>query len=332
MFCKACGHPNRDDAQFCSKCGAAMAAGAAAGTRGAEKIEPVLGDLPGLRPGPLSSNDLTEEAWKAVIGPKNQAYYMDRFTRLHAGGGSFRASWHWPAFFVTWFWLLYRKLWGWSIFYYFFPGLAALAVGLAAGLLGSDDPGGWGLASYLLAMFILPPVLANWLYYRKCMKLVHTQEAGASRDKHLARLEARGGTSNVAVIAVGILAVTALIGMLAAIALPAYQDYTRRARVTQAINSGMAMAQRVGEQYEQTGRIPNSLDALRPEPLPDGVKGMKLDMQSGRIEIVTSYGPAGASGSIYLVPSTDANRHTTWVCKADSNITKYVPRSCRSDE
>jgi type II secretory pathway pseudopilin PulG len=164
------------------------------------------------------------------------------------------------------------------------------------------------------------------------MKLVRSQEAGASRERQLARLEARGGTRNVAVIALGILGATALIGILAAIALPAYQDYTRRARVVQAVNAGMALAQRVGEQYEQTGRLPNGLEALRREPMPEFVTAVKLDPQSGRTEIATSLGPSGTSGSIYLVPSTDANRRSTWACKADSNITKYVPKSCRTGE
>lgn len=107
--------------------------------------------------------DLT--AWQAVIGPRNQAYYLSRFERATRGEGG--GHWHWPAFLITWYWLVYRKMWAWALLYRVLPILLLLPFGLLAALLGPHRAADAIPMLYLATLYIAPPLLANGTYYRQ---------------------------------------------------------------------------------------------------------------------------------------------------------------------
>jgi Tfp pilus assembly protein PilE len=351
MKCHACSQDNADSALFCTACRRPLLAPSAPRTR-LEPLAPVAAmasasagvasghaaddaaqrnrfappnAAPARHASGSDSDVLTEEeAWAAVIGDSNTDYYLTRFERLSRGES---APWHWPALFVTWYWMLYRKLWVPALIYFFAP---SIVMGVFSALL--PRMAGAILLIWWLAIFIGPAVLANRWYYAHCERKIRDVRArGGSKEQMLARLEAAGGTSNIIVIVVAIFGLIAAIGILAAVSLPAYQAYTVKAKVSEAVQVGNEVASAVGRQYEQTGALPAaadldrlSADAARRSRF---VSGIEIDPSSGALTVHVAATPSIA-GTFRLLPNADASRHVTWSCTTE-DLVKYVPKSCR---
>jgi len=123
------------------------------------------------------------DLYKAAIGPRQQAYYLNQFSSQEAGPG-LRFSWHWAAFFSALNWFIFRKMWAWAGRY-----AALLAALMGVAVLGADA---WGLArlealalgaAVWAGVSVLAGVLANALYHRHCMALIHgVLVSGADRE------------------------------------------------------------------------------------------------------------------------------------------------------
>jgi len=156
--------------------------------------------------------------------------------------------------------------------------------------------------------------------------------------------------------------VVAIIGILAAIAIPAYQDYTIRAQVTEGLNLAGAAKAAVAESFSNTGLAPatrteagmtaNAVDT-------NGKYVTSVDVTNGTITIM--YGvqanAAIAGQSLVLTPYQTTDKSVTWRCGAAPVLTaagtqllgtgtaqvaaysagtistagnnKYLPKSCR---
>jgi type IV pilus assembly protein PilA len=117
--------------------------------------------------------------------------------------------------------------------------------------------------------------------------------------------------------------VVAIIGILAAVALPAYQDYTIRARVSELMLSASSARTAVTEQCQQNNACTSvSGVAINSSQYVEG----GTVSTTGLIE-VSAKTTLGTSGfQISLVPSW-TGQTAVWVC--NSNISKYAPASCR---
>jgi type IV pilus assembly protein PilA len=154
--------------------------------------------------------------------------------------------------------------------------------------------------------------------------------------------------------------VVAIIGILAAIAIPAYQDYTIRAQVTEGLNLAGAVKAAVAEDFASEGQWPidlvdagivNAANAATP-PSGKYVTGVTI-VNPGTIRI--TYGgqanSAIAAGLVDLRPGLSANNDVVWECgylavaglnyttpgaggntsaaRASTVLRKYLPSSCR---
>ncbi len=348
MKCQACGHENADSALFCGACrrplvatgplpsrieplapamapaAAAMAAPSDRTSAAANRYAPPGSDAAGPSMG--DAGILTdEEARAAFIGDNNTAYYLDRFDRLARGDSG---GFHWPGLFVTWYWMLYRKMWIPALIYFFAP----YAIMIVLGAVSAASPGLAGVLYFVwLAVWLIGPgLLANGWYYKHALaKIRDVRARGGSKEQMLARMEAAGGTSNVAVLILAFLAIIFGIGILAAIALPAYQTYTVKAKVSEAILEGAEVAQAVGRQYEQTGQYPSDVDGLVANVAHPSkyVNRMELDGATGILTIRIDV-PPNISGSVMLMADVDNNRHVSWTCSTE-DLKKYVTARCR---
>ncbi len=122
--------------------------------------------------------------------------------------------------------------------------------------------------------------------------------------------------------------VVAIIGILAAIAIPAYQDYTIRARVTE----GLEMASSAKLAVSETAMTNNAL------PADQAATGYTTPAATGNVAsiaigaagaiTITYTAPAGG-GTIIMTPNLTANGDVTWVCTGGTLLAKYRPASCR---
>jgi type IV pilus assembly protein PilA len=124
--------------------------------------------------------------------------------------------------------------------------------------------------------------------------------------------------------------VVAIIGILAAVALPAYQDYTIRAKVSELILASSAVRTSVTEQAQNLNGMTSAGQGLTIQP--GGKIGAAAVAMSGAVAITGADASImGTSGiTVTLAPSWNATANTViWSCEV--NPTKYGPSTCRTD-
>ena len=124
--------------------------------------------------------------------------------------------------------------------------------------------------------------------------------------------------------------VVAIIGILAAIAIPAYQDYTVRARVSECVNL-MAGAKTTVMENASSGEAFDS--GFTPNAVTDNCGA--VDISDGGVISVTSTTKAGGvaltmSPAPVLAAGTPPAAAVTWTCAAPEESHKFVPSDCRN--
>jgi type IV pilus assembly protein PilA len=143
--------------------------------------------------------------------------------------------------------------------------------------------------------------------------------------------------------------VIAIIGILAAIAIPAYQNYTIRAQVTEGLTLADGWKTAIAEYYANVGTMPAAIANLAGTSSSVGKYESGIVVSSG--SIVITYGNSAntkISGSkLGLIPYTNANNDVLWQCGlaaapatgsatlagasvTTSVVAQYLPTSCHS--
>jgi type IV pilus assembly protein PilA len=148
--------------------------------------------------------------------------------------------------------------------------------------------------------------------------------------------------------------VVAIIGILAAIAIPAYQDYTIRSQITEGMNLAAPAKASVADVYANKGTFPasNTEAGVGAEADITGKYVEKVNVGGGGNGVITiTYGKQANTKinamTVLLTPGTSVNGDVAWICgdhDKPANIStslsaepeagtvdqKYLPQVCRT--
>lgn len=123
--------------------------------------------------------------------------------------------------------------------------------------------------------------------------------------------------------------VVAIVGILAAVAIPAYQDYTIRARVTEGLSLASSAKLAVSETAMSNNALPADQAAtgyVSPGPTPN-----VTSVEVGANGLITiTYTEAAGGGTLTLAPTLAVGTgEVTWDCTGGTLEDKYRPANCR---
>jgi type IV pilus assembly protein PilA len=122
--------------------------------------------------------------------------------------------------------------------------------------------------------------------------------------------------------------VVAIIGILAAVALPAYQDYTIRAKVSELVLAASGFKTSVAEKAQTDGSLTSSGLGLTVSVTGKVSGGSVAD--TGTIKVAGNTSTVGTTVTIVLQPTLQSDGKVTWVCMYGTDTApKYVPAECR---
>jgi type IV pilus assembly protein PilA len=125
--------------------------------------------------------------------------------------------------------------------------------------------------------------------------------------------------------------VVAIIGILAAVAIPAYQDYTRRAYVSEGLDLSSSAKLAVTEFHDTNGRFPGSNPSagIASSSSIIGIAVRSVNIGSGGTVTVTFNSKVQSNSVLTLTPAFTQGAYL-WDCKTATTVPgRFLPSSCR---
>src|SRR5699024_7017236 len=133
--------------------------------------------------------------------------------------------------------------------------------------------------------------------------------------------------------------VVAILAILMAIAIPAYQDYTIRAQVSEGMNLSGGARTAVAEYWTDRGNWPTDNDAAGLAPATSIQGEYVSQVQVGSGKITATFSNTGSqkaneklNGSLLVLSPYSAGGSVAWACDSTVGTTvdnKYLPARCR---
>ena len=273
----------------------------------------------------MATDEQSSELYTALIGKKRLDYYLKRFESFDDRGGGLIPSWNWAAFFFTWLWVLYRKMYA---AFFVVLGISVIWAIIDATL--SLDSPLYNLISIVLWLFCFG-IYGNALYYRHTIrKIAKARTTLPDAEKILSYIQSKGG---VHVWVIWVFLLIPIGGILAAIAIPAYQDYTIRAQVSEGLNLARTAQAAVTERFDATGELAanNETAGLELANRLSGKYVSRVAVDAGNV--VITYGNEANVNidgqTIVLTPEIQPNGLLNWTCSSQSFEPHHLPAACR---
>ena len=256
-----------------------------------------------------------EILYRAAVGDERADYYVPRFVRFDQPGSS-KASWNWSAFLVAFFWGLYRRMYGKSLLLcLLMPYVVLFALQLLLGISHVPRAVPLSLLGTAAYTWVIIPLYANAQYHRSILRRIReVRQKVPDPAAQIAVLENGPHTSSLAWV-IAFFALVPLTGILAAIAIPAYQDYTIRSQVTQGLNLSAPLERAITAAYSANGAWPADLAAVKFNQPLSGSYVAAIDVVHGTIRI--RFGNKAsrliADQSLALRPTLSGQR-VLWSC------------------
>ena len=125
--------------------------------------------------------------------------------------------------------------------------------------------------------------------------------------------------------------VVAIIAILAAIAIPQYQNYTKRAKVSEGLVLADAAKLAVSETFQSTGAFPiTNAQAGYTAVVTTYVQSITLDDKgTGSVTIKYQHIGAGVDDQTLILKPTTLAGAITWVCSSTTITKTFLPANCR---
>lgn len=134
---------------------------------------------------------------------------------------------------------------------------------------------------------------------------------------------------SIVLVVIGALAIPVM-GILAAIALPAYQDYIVRARMINVVALARSVTNEVSGYVARNGAFPAFFEELHIKNSSPDVQHIAVDARTGEVRITVSIQPLTGQ-SLVMTPniSADGRSIVSWSCSSPDIKPLYLPKECR---
>jgi uncharacterized RDD family membrane protein YckC/Tfp pilus assembly protein PilE len=341
--CNRCNAPNASNARFCTNCGASMM----------QTQESPYQSPSANTQGALVAEYAFAGFWKRLI-----AYIVDGILFLvmfgiavSLLGGSILSIGNSPeaAFAAAGFCLLYYLAW-WLYFAIMESSNSQATLGkMLMGIKVTDkfgQPLSFGHAtgrhfSALVTQFTLTiGYIMAGLTARK--QALHDMIAGTlvvnkRYDANQVKTASENPGSGASVLGVIVIVFFVLLipvgGIIAAIAIPAYHDYSMRVRINQAISQTSAIQNNIEEYAVNSGYWPNNLEQAGIQKNQSNTPDYQLLLATeGSYFIVFKQPEELAQGRVKFVPQLANDGSYTWSCSGQDIRPSQLPKTCREDQ
>jgi type IV pilus assembly protein PilA len=271
---------------------------------------------------------------RVFVGPRNSPYFADAFRRFESGS---KVKWNWPSFFITLPWLLYRKMWLYAMAYMLCVVILLVMVGYVAQLAFGGEAGVFTyFLLYFVLAFILAPMFATRLYYGQARSKIRGILARTSPGEEQ-RLEiARAGSTSIVGVFVSTLCLLVpVIGILAAIAIPAQKDFTVRSQVANGMQLAGGAKVAVAEFVIENGQLPADNASADISPASEFSDNYVVSVQVDGGDIIVTYGNKASKAilgkTLLLSPEISSQQEVSWACSSPDIRDRHLPALCRQD-